>query len=518
MRVAGRSLARTMPRMLVPLVLVLASVEPFGLPGSFGQEASPSEQAAPQRVTAGRLILTRQDLAELVQRLDALLAGPLVRGELTGEALRAASQRFDRISLQFFGGDLAAVHAALSAWIGELSGGAAAPGVLRIDLANEVGFSSRGTWLTNVREKRVRIRAVRPWPELAGTRLRCEIALTPWLFEQDAVPVELEFDVLGRPVPVEVSVVAAQGAGQFNPRVDLFEARTGSHDPVRLVASVDVLRDEPLAARREEIESLLTGATITDEASLRVLRERLSLLVDAPSPERSREFLLATPELAAAIANEARRLCAGERPYRNAFGDLWRTVAHGRRDLAVRVYMPRVLRAEPWPLVVAFHGAGGDENFLFELAGDGYLKQLADEHGFIVVCPMTADFALSAPAFDSLLAGLAADYSIDPTQVFLFGHSMGAGAVSNLCRLRPEAIAKAVCVAGFGGVDADSPPVLVLAGELDPIAPPARLQRGAEAARAAGADVRFEQLADQGHTLLLPAALRRAVEFWSANR
>lgn len=500
--------------MLASLLLALVLLDRVDFPGWIGQESPPAERAATPAATEGRLIVTRQDLAELVQRLDALLAEPLVRGTLTGEALRAANQRFDRISLQFFGGDLAAVHAALGEWIGELSDRPADSSALRIDIEHEGGFRPRGTWPVESAEKRVRIRAVRPWPELAGTILRCEIALTPWLFERGAVPVELQFDTAGRLVPVEVAVVAAQAAGSFDPRIDLFETRKDSHDSVRLVASVNVLRDEPLAGARAEIEALLAAATITDVASLRVLRARLALLVDAPSPERSREFLLATPKLAAAIENEARRLCAGERPYHNAFGDLWRTVVHGRRDLAVRVYMPRVLRAEPWPLVVAFHGAGGDENFLFELAGDGYLKQLADEHGFIAVCPMTADFALSAPAFDALLAGLAADYSIDRAQVFLLGHSMGAGAVSNLCRLRPEAIKKAVCVAGFGGVGADSPPVLVLAGELDPIAPAARLQRGAEAARAAGADVRFELLADQGHTLLLPAALRRAVAYW----
>lgn len=504
--------------MLAPLLLALAPLAPGAAWGCSGQVPPRTDRAATPSAAEGRLIITRQDLAELVQQLDALLAGSILQDELTGEALRAANQRFDRISLQFFGGDFAAVHAALTEWVGELSPGSETAGVLRLDLEHADGFSPRGSWPFHVTERRLRVRAIGAWPERAGTTLRCEVALTPpsWLHDRAWFPADLQFDARGRLVPIEISMVGTHEDGLFW-AIELFEARSGRTGPLQSFVSMPVTRAEPLTTARGKIEALLAAATITDEGSLRVLRARLELLVDAPSSQRSREFLLATPELAAATENEACRLIAGERPYRNVFGDLWRTIPHGRRDLAVRVYMPQALRAEPWPLVVAFHGAGGDENFLFELAGDGYLKQLADEHGFIVVCPMTADLTLSAPAFDSLLAGLAADYSIDPARVFLFGHSMGAGAVSNLCRLRPEAIAKAVCVAGFGGVDAGSPPVLVLAGELDPISPPAGLKRRAEAARSAGADVRFEELPDQGHTLLLPAALRRAVEHWFAD-
>lgn len=473
----------------------------------------------------GKLLVTRQDLAELVQELDAALAGPLVRGEMTGEALRAANQRFDRLSLQFFGGDLAAVHGALGAWVQELTGEAPDPSPLRVDVASGGGFTTRTYWSfvqAAGNTLTARVRAVRPWPERAGTRSSATLALSPPMLEKHLAPVTLAFDAEGRLVPLEVEVPHTPGVTE-DTTLDLFEpsGAGAASDPPRTLAQATVWRRSSLAAVRAEVEAQLASAsaseTTFDEASLRVLRARLALLVDAPSPARSREFLLATPELAAAIRNEATRLCAGERPYRAAPEDLWRTVAHGRRDLALRVYMPNVLRLEPWPLVVAFHGAGGDENFLFELGGDGFLKQLADQHGFVVACPLTADFALSAPAFDALLAGLAADYPLDLGRVFLFGHSMGAGAVSNLCRLRPDAIAKAVCVAGFSGVEAESPPVLVLAGELDPIAPPSRLTRAVDGARAKGAKVAFEVLPDQGHTLLLPTAMRRAAEFWTPD-
>jgi hypothetical protein len=107
--------------MLAALLLVSTAFAAGDLRGPFGQDPTPADRALTPRDAVGKLLVTRQDLAELVQRLDALLAGPLVRGELTGAALRAVNQRFDQISLQFFGGDFAAVHAALAEWVEELS-------------------------------------------------------------------------------------------------------------------------------------------------------------------------------------------------------------------------------------------------------------------------------------------------------------------------------------------------------------------------------------------------------------
>ena len=114
-------------------------------------------------------------------------------------------------------------------------------------------------------------------------------------------------------------------------------------------------------------------------------------------------------------------------------------MAHGERDLPLRVHRPAGLPADARPpLLVAFHGAGGDENFLFELAGDGHLKTLADRHGFVVACPSTMDFMGDAAAFDALVADLSRDHAVDPERVFLFGHSMGTGPVAGIGAARPR--------------------------------------------------------------------------------
>lgn len=364
--------------------------------------------AAPQEPEREPTV-TRQDLAVEIQRLDALLAPRLHGGDperaLRGDELRAVNERFDRLSLTYFKGNLEGAHGELRAWVRELGG------------ADEERLAS-----------------------------------------------------------------GAQGLG----------------------------------ARRRAVEERIGRAKIEDDSALRVLRSRLELLVDTPSPERSREFLLATDALAAEVEAEAAALIAGEDPYQDRPGDIWRTVARGRRDLPVRVYRPPGIDG-PLPLVIALHGAGGDENFLFELAGDGYLKRLADAHGFVVACPVTLNIAAGVPALRALVAGLREDYSLTEDPPLLFGHSLGAMGVSLLLARDPGCASGAVCFAGFGRGLRGGPPVLVLGAEFDPIARPGGLKRGAETAAKAGADVTFELLRDQGHTLALTEALDRAVSFWGLD-
>ena len=96
--------------MIRAALLVLLFLPTFSL----AQETRRDESA--QR--AGRV--TRQDLAALVQVLDARLAGPLIDGSLQGDALRAANERFDRISIQFLGGRPERVATELEGWLEEL--------------------------------------------------------------------------------------------------------------------------------------------------------------------------------------------------------------------------------------------------------------------------------------------------------------------------------------------------------------------------------------------------------------
>lgn len=488
--------------MLLPLALLALVSSPQG--------------NEPQGSERGRTIVTRQDLATAVQRLDALLAPSLPGGSpeqrLDGKGLREANKRFDEISLLFFSANFPGAHEQIANWVNELAGAPYLPAPLRIEFEEQKRYTPLGMWPASEEDQPIRVRSLQPMKERAGTKLSARIVVSALANVLIDMPVELVFDDAGRLVPLELELHIEENARPDGDAqvsrwtVQLIEGEAA------LLAETSLASGPALADARERIETQLATIEIEDEMALRVLRSRLKRLDDTPSPALSRNMLFANDDFARAVQQEADALIAGRDPYRGATGDLWRTVARGRRELPVRVYCPKNLKG-PAPLVIALHGAGGDENFLFELAGDGYLMRLADAHGFVVACPATSTVA-TPESFGALVSGLRADYDLAPEPPLLFGHSMGGGVASTLLRLRPSAIQSAVCFAGFGRLSKDSAPTLVLAAEFDLIASASRLERGAAAAAAMGAPVTFEVLKNQGHTLGLSEAFERAVEFW----
>lgn len=217
---------------------------------------------------------------------------------------------------------------------------------------------------------------------------------------------------------------------------------------------------------------------------------------------------------------ELENLKAKRDPYRQRKGDLWRTVRVGDRDLAMRVFAPDAACGEkPCPLVIALHGAGGDENMFFEGYGNGTIVELAKEHGFLVAAPLVGFAGLSTTAFDALLTELGYDYAIDPARIYVLGHSMGAGAAAGLASSRRERIAAVACFAGGSAPkDRKMSPTRIWAGELDPLAKPDGLVSLAKKASSEGAPIECEVVKDYGHTLVVGARLPQAIEWLLAHR
>ena len=170
------------------------------------------------------------------------------------------------------------------------------------------------------------------------------------------------------------------------------------------------------------------------------------------------------------------------------------------------------------PLVVALHGAGGDENMFLEAYGAGAIRSLADARGFIVATPATMAMLRSPDALARLIDTLATELPVDRARVYLLGHSLGAAAAWNLARLRPDLVAAVVCISGAcGGVPAPVPPrvppLLAVVGELDPLATPARVEAAAAEARAAGRSVEVRRIPGYGHTLVVGAVLPDVVDW-----
>jgi poly(3-hydroxybutyrate) depolymerase len=205
------------------------------------------------------------------------------------------------------------------------------------------------------------------------------------------------------------------------------------------------------------------------------------LLVDTVSAERSAEFLAEPTALARAVTAEVAALEKGRNPYARREGDLWRSYrGTNGSTVPVRVIAPPGAASKSMGVLIALHGAGGDENMFAMAYGQGVAARLARENNLLFVSPATTPFMSSAVQFDSLMAVLGRDYRIDPARVYLMGHSMGAGAAARLVQERPQAIAAVACLAGGSAVTAaGAPPMLFIGAALDPIIPAARVKAAA---------------------------------------
>jgi pimeloyl-ACP methyl ester carboxylesterase len=141
---------------------------------------------------------------------------------------------------------------------------------------------------------------------------------------------------------------------------------------------------------------------------------------------------------------------AGQDPLWRAKGDherhYWFEAA--REMMPYRVYVPEKWdRRSKLPMVLILHGATRDDNFYFDRDGH-ILTKLAEQHGYLVVCPFGyrptggwgASAMMSGGEMDAARLRqtqwseqdalnvydlVTKEYPIDTSRVYLFGHSMG---------------------------------------------------------------------------------------------
>ncbi|MEI6740454.1 MAG: PHB depolymerase family esterase [Gemmatimonadaceae bacterium] len=247
-------------------------------------------------------------------------------------------------------------------------------------------------------------------------------------------------------------------------------------------------------------------------------RARVQLLVDTASRERSIEFLTDPAALARDLVREVSVLERGRDPYVGQAGDAWRMFrGHKGTLIPMRVIAPAAaaVSSAPVPVVIALHGAGGDENMFADSYGAGLLPQMAIAANAIVVTPATTPFSAAPENFDSLMTVLRAEYRINGARIYVIGHSMGAGAAARLAQQRPEQLAAVACLSGGSAVTvAKAPPILFLGAALDPVIP-ARVVQAAAKGTPTGT---YEQLEHEGHTLMVANGIRRALPWLLSHR
>ena len=150
-------------------------------------------------------------------------------------------------------------------------------------------------------------------------------------------------------------------------------------------------------------------------------------------------------------------LGAGKDAYAGRRGDFHRAY-RSKVDNSLQPYRLFVPEAydptKPTSLVVALHGMGGDENSMF----DQYGKELpldAQKHGFLVVAPKglgVASMYRGAAEQDvmDVLAEVRRDYKVDPSRIYLMGHSMGGYGTWSVAMSHPEVFAALAPISGGG--------------------------------------------------------------------
>jgi pimeloyl-ACP methyl ester carboxylesterase len=273
------------------------------------------------------------------------------------------------------------------------------------------------------------------------------------------------------------------------------------------------LNGRPIAATREALLARLARVDSTGPMQHAWLsaRERVRLLADVPNAERSAEFLVEPGALAKQVAGEVQALERGRDPYARRTGDVWRAIrGEGGAPVVMRVVASKRVAESKRPvgLLIALHGFGGDENMFVDAYGQGEIVKQAARHDLLLVSPSTTPFVSSAVAFDSVVAVMQRAYLLDSTRIYVVGHSMGAGAAANLVRQRPARIAAAACLAGGSAIPSpEAPRTLFIGAEFDGIVP----VRGVEAAARATPRALYEMLPNEGHSLMVGPAVRRAI-------
>lgn len=462
--------------------------------------------------------LTRADVALAYTRLErSLEASPPAAGEIAG-----VHADFDQLTFKFFRGEVGPAVAAVHA-LDDRVRGAEPTDEERVARSLRVELSPR-VWVAGSREPV----SVRVTSMYAVAREGRAVAWSLRLRREDGTGSAVDWPISGE--AVAGALVDSEGvvneASQLPARAGRYSVRVIAGDLGSAVIGTLQVVERSLSGRREAARRALAGlrerAELADAVA--AAESRALLLDDEPSQDNSAQFLVDLDALAGEVEGEVLALTRGEDPYRRRVGDYWRGVPVGPGVvMPARVFAPAAVRTEPdtpRALVIALHGAGGDENMFMDAYGAGLIKRLGEGAGFIVVSPRTETMATVPGAFDALVKTMTGQYAIDPARVYVVGHSLGAVIGATLARAHADAVAGAACLAGGprGTFVPPCAPMLVIGAERDIVMAPAGLKGAVAGVKAAGVDVTYREKPWMGHTLMVRDTLPEAVEWLLARR
>jgi len=221
---------------------------------------------------------------------------------------------------------------------------------------------------------------------------------------------------------------------------------------------------------------------------------------------------------------------SGTNPFAGKHGDfkmaLYSTVDHTVQPY--RLLIPSSYDgSKPFPLIIALHGAGRDENSFFDDYPNGAFKNEAEQRGYIVACPkgrQPTSMYLGPAEQDvmDVIAQVRKNYKIDPNRIYMTGHSMGGFGTWSIAMDHPDIFAAIAPISG-GGNPANVAkiahiPELVVHGDADQIVPVNSSRVMVEAAKKAGAEVKYIEVPGGSHVDVAVPNFKNIFDWFDSHR
>jgi predicted esterase len=223
----------------------------------------------------------------------------------------------------------------------------------------------------------------------------------------------------------------------------------------------------------------------------------------------------------------------GADPLRERRGDIhwaYRSAVDGAVQ-PFRFYIPTNYDSKKrWPMIVALHGMGGDENSFFAGYDNGVIRRAAEERGYIVVCPKgrgpySMYMASAERDVIDVINEMKRDFSIDDDRVYLMGHSMGGYGSWSIAGNNPELFAAIAPISG-GGTPFSRPklkaishvPWIVVHGDNDPTVPVEESRKMVKAGKELGAEINYIEVPGGNHSDIVVPALKDIFDWFDAHK
>jgi predicted esterase len=274
-------------------------------------------------------------------------------------------------------------------------------------------------------------------------------------------------------------------------------------------------------------------------------RNQTSLLLALPTVEYAATMIdlvndgqlaVERTDVKATLSQAAARLdqiAKGEHPLKAARGDFHWAYRSAVDDTVqpYRLFVPSKYDAtKKWPLVVALHGMGGDENSFFTAYNNGEIRRIAETRGYLVVTPkgrQPASMYFGAAEQDviDVIKEMKREFSIDEDRVYIMGHSMGGYGSWSIAVNHPDLFAAIAPIAGGGNPFVTAKlrgiahvPWIVVHGDKDPTVPVSESRKMVKAGEAMGIKIKYIEVPGGDHSNIVVPNLNNIFDWFDAHK